>query len=272
MTVYPCAKINLGLNVVNKRLDGYHNLETVFYPIDIHDELSVEVCDTDGCKLVVKGQDTNCDANDNLVVKAYNLLRKDYIMPGVCATLVKSLPMQAGLGGGSSDGAYMIRLLNEMFQLGLGKNEMKAYASRLGADCAFFIEAEPSYAEGIGDILVPCDIPVLKGHKLVLVKPDVAVSTKEAYAGITPCSTQKKCIDILGQPISTWRDELKNDFEDSVFSKLPVLSDIKKSLYDKGALYAAMSGSGSTVYGIFNDNPSEIESVFPDYYVKVVSL
>lgn len=272
MKTYPCAKINLGLNIVNKRSDGYHDLETVFYPIDIHDELCIETSDSDTCELILEGHDVNCNSNDNLVVKAYNLLRKDYEIPGVCATLVKHLPMQAGLGGGSSDGAYMIRLLNEYFQLGLSKESMCLYASRLGADCAFFIESQPAYAEGIGDKLTPYEIPELKGKTLVLIKPNVAVSTKEAYSGVVPCKPQKKCIEILQQPISTWRTELKNDFEDTVFPLLPILSDVKRSLYDKGAIYSAMSGSGSTIYGVFEEIPLDIEKVYFDCYVKVLAL
>jgi 4-diphosphocytidyl-2-C-methyl-D-erythritol kinase len=270
--VFPCAKINLGLNVVSKRPDGYHNLETIFYPVDIHDELEVEESDVEGCRLIISGVQEICEPSQNLVVKAYNMVCQDYDIPGVKATLTKLLPMQAGMGGGSSDAAYMIRVLNELFDLRMTKDQMCSYASRIGADCAFFIEPTPSYAEGIGDELHPIQLNTLKGKHLVLVKPDVAVSTKEAYAGITPQKPAKNCRKVICQPIDTWREELRNDFEDSVFQRLPVLAGLKQSLYDYGALYAAMSGSGSTIYGIFDEVPSGIIEEYSDIYVKIVYM
>ena len=185
--------------------------------------------------------------------------------------------MQAGLGGGSSDAAYMIRLLDEYFKLNMGNREMERYAAKLGADCAFFITAEPAYATGIGDVLQPigseqdCE-HYLKDYWIALVKPDVAVSTKEAYAGITPRMAQKSCREIVLQPIETWRNELVNDFEESIFPKYPVLSEIKKRLYDEGAIYAAMSGSGSTIFGIYKDKPENIDLLFPDCQAFVIRL
>lgn len=272
MVTYPCAKINLGLNIVSKRPDGYHNLETVFYPIDIHDKLEIEEKPEDGIELLVGGLQVECEPSKNLVVKAYNLISQDITLPGVRVKLSKHIPMQAGMGGGSSDGAYMIRLLNDFLHLGLGKEQMVRYASQLGADCAFFVESRPAYATGIGDKLTPCAVSELNGRYIALVKPDVAVSTKEAYAGIKPCQPQCNCLDIVQKPIETWREWLKNDFEDSIFKKLPVLSDIKQGMYDDGAIYAAMSGSGSTIFGIFDEKPSDTELKYSDYYVEIIKL
>lgn len=279
MITFPCAKINLGLNIVSKREDGYHNLETVFYPIPLCDALEIKYMgekfpsDVD-CDLKITGNAVDCDEQSNLVVKAYNLLAADYQLPRVHAHLYKHIPSQAGLGGGSSDAAFMIRLLDERFRLNIGNPEMERYAAKLGADCAFFIEAEPSYAEGIGDVLMPVDGPKgnLAGYYLAVVKPDVAVSTKDAYAAITPKKPEKCCRDIVRQPIETWKDELVNDFEEPIFKMHPVLASIKEKLYEQGAVYAAMSGSGSALFGIFKEEPKAIESSFDGMFAQVMKL
>ena len=279
MITFPCAKINLGLNIVGKRPDGYHDLETVFYPIPLCDALEIKYMDEkfpseSPCDLKVTGNAVDCDEQSNLVVKAYRLLAADYQLPRVHAHLFKSIPSQAGLGGGSSDAAFMIRLLDERFRLNIGNPEMERYAAQLGADCAFFITAEPSYAEGIGDRLMPVDSPEknLSGYYLAIVKPDVAVSTREAYATITPRKPLKCCRDIVRQPIETWKDELVNDFEAPVFARHPILADIKQRLYDLGAAYAAMSGSGSALFGIFREEPQGVEQAFEGMFRKVVRL
>lgn len=223
MIVFPCAKINLGLNIVSNRDDGYHNLETVFYPVPLYDALEIKYMDPKfpsdvPCDLKVTGIDLDCDEQWNLVIRAYNLLAEDYELPRVHAHLMKRIPTGAGLGGGSSDGAYMIRLLDERFRLNIGIAEMERYAARLGADCAFFITAEPMYATGIGNILAPVDdsIGFLKGLYLAIVKPGISVSTVEAYRQIKPKKPAKCCLDIVRQPIETWREELTNDFEPPV--------------------------------------------------------
>ena len=279
MITFPCAKINLGLNIVGKRPDGYHDLETVFYPIPLCDALEIKYMDEkfpseSPCDLKVTGDAVDCDEQSNLVVKAYRLLAADYQLPRVHAHLFKSIPSQAGLGGGSSDAAFMIRLLDERFRLNIGNPEMERYAAQLGADCAFFITAEPSYAEGIGDRLMPVDSPEknLSDYYLAIVKPDVAVSTREAYATITPRKPLKCCRDIVRQPIETWKDELVNDFEAPVFARHPILADIKQRLYDLGAAYAAMSGSGSALFGIFREEPQGVEQAFEGMFRKVVRL
>lgn len=272
MIVFPCAKINLGLNIVGKRSDGYHDIETVFYPLPFTDALEIKLMGDEfpspvPCDLKVTGNDVNCLEEDNLVVRAYNLLAADYELPRVHAHLVKRIPSEAGLGGGSSDGAFMIRLLDERFRLNVGIAEMERYAARLGSDCPFFITAEPAFATGRGEILEPAGGPRdnLVGYYIVVVKPPVAVSTAEAYSRVECRHPEKNCRDIALQPIDTWRDELKNDFEPSVFALHPQLADIKARLYDKGAVYAQMSGSGSAIYGIFREQPSEdMQAAFPD--------
>ena len=279
MITFPNAKINLGLNIVGRRPDGYHNIETVFYPIPLCDALEIRRMDDRfpsevDCDLKVTGNAVDCDEQKNLVVKAYNLLAADFSLPRVHAHLVKRIPSQAGLGGGSSDGAYMIRLLDERFRLNIGIAEMERYAARLGADCPFFITAMPSYATGIGEILAPVDGHKgnLGGYRLAVVKPDIAVSTAEAYSRITPTQPAKCCRDICRQPIATWRDELTNDFEKPIFAMHPMLADIKRRLYDLGAVYAQMSGSGSALFGIFKQEPHNIAAAFPGLYTAVMEL
>lgn len=279
MITFPCAKINLGLNIVSKRPDGYHNLETVFYPIPLTDALEIKYMDEkfpseSPCDLKITENDVDCNEEDNLVIKAYQLLAADFQLPRVHAHLVKRIPTQAGLGGGSSDAAYMIRLLDERFRLNIGIPEMERYAAKLGADCAFFITADPSYAEGIGDVLMPADVPGagLGGYYLAVVKPSVAVSTRDAYAAIVPKTPAKCCRDIVRQPIETWKDELVNDFEAPIFAMHPELAAIKQSLYDAGAVYAAMSGSGSALFGIFREQPTGLEKEFEGMFCQVMKL
>lgn len=279
MITFPCAKINLGLNIVSKRPDGYHNLETVFYPIPLTDALEIKYMDEkfpseSPCDLKITGNDVDCNEEDNLVIKAYQLLAADFQLPRVHAHLVKRIPTQAGLGGGSSDAAYMIRLLDERFRLNIGIPEMERYAAKLGADCAFFITADPSYAEGIGDVLMPVDVPGagLGGYYLAVVKPSVAVSTRDAYAAIVPKTPAKCCRDIVRLPIETWKDELVNDFEAPIFAMHPELAAIKQSLYDAGAVYAAMSGSGSALFGIFREQPTGLEKEFEGMFCQVMKL
>ena len=279
MIKFPCAKINLGLNIVSKRPDGYHNLETVFYPIPLTDALEIKYMDEkfpseSPCDLKITGNDVDCNEEENLVIKAYQLLAADFQLPRVHAHLVKRIPTQAGLGGGSSDAAYMIRLLDERFRLNIGIPEMERYAAKLGADCAFFITADPSYAEGIGDVLMPVDVPGagLGGYYLAVVKPSVAVSTRDAYAAIVPKTPAKCCRDIVRQPIETWKDELVNDFEAPIFAMHPELAAIKQSLYDAGAVYAAMSGSGSALFGIFREQPTGLEKEFEGMFCLVMKL
>lgn len=276
MTTNPCAKINIGLNIVSRRNDGYHNLETVFYPIPLFDHLDIEETGDEGasCRLITKGLAVDCAAEDNLVVKAYRLLSQDYVLPSVEIRLHKAIPSQAGMGGGSSDVGFAIRLMNEQFGLGMTKGQMRQYASRLGADCAFFIDPQPAYGTGIGDVLTPCQdkIQDLCGYWLAVVKPPVAVSTKEAYSLVCPKQPEENCLEVLASPIDTWRGRLTNDFEESVFAIHPIIKEVKDRLYAKGALYAQMSGSGSAVFGIFDKAPQGIAECHEGMFCQVVRL
>lgn len=271
MITFPVAKINLGLNVVEKRADGYHNLQTVFYPVPIMDALEI-VPMSDGfpsdvdCDLKVTNITIEGDEQRNLVVRAYHLLKADYPeLPRVHAHLWKGIPTQAGMGGGSSDCGYMIRLLNETFDMGLSSERMQQYAARLGADCAFFIESSACYAEGIGERLQPIDLD-LSGWHIGVVRPDIPVPTKEAFSRIHPHYPALNCRDVVKQPVETWRDRLTNDFEESVFALHPEIGAVKEQLYKMGATYAAMSGSGSALFGLFKDEPDALRQTFPDMF------
>lgn len=264
MITFPNAKINLGLNIVEKRPDGYHNLETIFYPINLQDALEVTRRENNDKEytLHISGAPLEGEPEDNLVVKAYKLLKKDY--PGLLPVdihMYKHIPAGAGLGGGSSDAACMIKLLNDKFSLGLSTERMEEYAVKLGADCAFFIRNKPVFATGIGNLFEPVELS-LKGYHIILIKPDIFVSTRDAFAEIKPVRPAVSLKEIVKQPIETWKNSMKNDFEDSVFKKFPEIAAIKDELYDLGAVYAAMSGSGSSVYGIFKAPIENVEDKF----------
>lgn len=273
MITYPNAKINLGLNIVEKRPDGYHNLETVFYPINLQDALEVtKLKDEAEYALKNSGMPIEGEPDDNLVVKAYRLLKQDYPdLPAVDIHMYKHIPTGAGLGGGSSDAAFMLKLLNEKFKLELSMEQLEEYAARLGADCAFFIRNKPVFATGIGNVFEPVELS-LKGYYLVLVKPDIFVSTKEAYAGIHPQQPEHSLKDIIRQPVENWKKLMKNDFEENIFKIYPEIAAIKDKLYDMGAVYAAMSGSGSSVFGIFREQVEYIDEIFSGYFCRQRAL
>ena len=271
MITFPIAKINLGLNVVEKRPDGYHNLQTVFYPVPIKDALEIVPMsegfpsDVD-CDLKVTNIHIEGDEQRNLVVRAYQLLKQDFpTLPRIHTHLWKGIPTQAGMGGGSSDCAYMIRLLNETFDLQLTNEQMQQYAAQLGADCAFFIESVPCYAEGIGEQLEPISLD-LSGWYIGVVRPDIPVPTKEAFSRIHPHYPSLNCREVVMQPVETWRDNLINDFEESVFALHPEIGAVKEQLYKMGATYAAMSGSGSALFGLFKEEPDGLRQAFPDMF------
>lgn len=270
MITFPNAKINLGLNVIAKRADGYHNLQTVFYPLYIEDALEIVRCATfESPAFELSGIKLEGKPEDNLVMKALKLLREDYpnLIPPIHTYLHKHIPSGAGLGGGSADASFMLRLLNEEFSLGMDEEALLAKASLLGSDCPFFIKNEPVFAEGTGNLFSPIDIS-LKGYFIVLVKPSVIISTREAFAHILTHKPKKSVKTICEQPIETWKTELKNDFEDSIFPQHPELATIKKQLYDTGATYAAMSGSGSSLFGIYKNSPDEkIKQTFKDNFI-----
>ncbi len=271
MIVYPNAKINIGLNVVEKRPDGYHNLETVFYPIGLQDILEIQEIDTDvpacGYRLKVTGTVLDGSPEDNLVVRALKLLKRDFDLPPVSIGLYKHIPTGAGLGGGSADAAFTVKTLNERFKLELTIEQMENYCSQLGADCPFFIQNKPVFATGIGNVFHPVELN-LKYKQLVLVKPDIFVSTKDAYAKVKVQHPKKQLPELLAQPIETWKDTVVNDFETSVFSKYPEIAAIKDQMYDLGAVYASMSGSGSSVFGIFEDPVENIDEKFSGMFCR----
>ncbi len=261
MLVFPNAKINLGLHIVEKRpSDGYHNLETIFYPIPLTDALEITPLRHCDKKYVLhqSGAKVETEAENNLVVKAYKLLDEELGLPPVEIHLFKRIPSGAGLGGGSSDAAFMLKGLNDLFGLGLSTEMLESYAVRLGADCPFFIRNQATFAEGIGEIFSSIGLS-LRGYQILLVKPDVFVSTKEAFSLVKPHKPEVSLQEVIQTPVESWRQCMTNDFEASVFAQFPAVSDIKSLLYKHGALYASMSGSGSAVFGLFAP-----ESVIPE--------
>lgn len=290
MICHPNAKINLGLNVTERRPDGYHNLETVFYPIPVCDALQVETnadippaIFPEGCAVHVDklpdytlstaGIDIDCPPEKNLLIKALRALKQDFDLPHLYIYMYKQIPSGAGLGGGSSDAAFMMKTLNAMFSLGLGDDELERHVAVLGADCAFFVRNLPVFATGIGNIFSPLELS-LAGWHLVLVKPDIFVSTKEAYSGIRPHRPAVPVTDIVRRPVEEWRGLLDNDFEEGIFALHPAIAGIKEQLYARGAAYAAMSGSGSSVFGLFRQmqDEAELQALFPGCFCRQMTL
>lgn len=260
MLVFPNAKFNLGLNIIKKRQDGYHELETCFYPVPWQEAL--EIVESEKTTITVTGIEVP-DDSDNIVLKAYQLLKSDYDLPPVHIHLHKVIPIGAGLGGGSADAAFALKLLNHLFSLEIYDNQLKKYAISLGADCAFFIKNKPMLAGGIGEELTEVEIS-LEGKFILMVYPDIHISTKQAYSNVIP-KKPKKCIRqiLVEKNISEWKHFLKNDFEEAIFGEYPILMELKQQLYKSGAIYASMSGSGSCMYGIFQENP---QITFPEHF------
>lgn len=252
MTSYPNCKINLGLHVVGKHADGYHDLETLFVPVHaLRDELEI----TEGpLSMLQDGITLDNAPEDNLCMKAWRLLHDESDIPPVSIRLKKGIPFGAGLGGGSADAAFTLKMLNEMFSLGLSDRQLEQRAARLGADCAFFIQNRPAYATGIGDILTPVNIDLSAYHILVEIPANEHVSTKEAYMGLnrslfgTPRPDLREAVK---HPVECWRNLIVNDFEASIFPTHPAIAALKDDMYRRGALYASMTGSGAAVFGIF---------------------
>ncbi len=273
MLLLPNCKINIGLNIVSKRSDGYHNLETVFFPIPLRDNLEFKEIENEDVpyRLVSRGVPIEGKPEDNLIVKVYLDMKAEFNLPALELSLYKNIPMGAGLGGGSSDAAAMMKGLNEAYNLQLSAEDMEKRLAKFGADCPFFVRNKPAYATGIGDELTNCNVS-LKDKFIVLVKPDVFVSTKEAYAHVTPKLPAIPLAEAIKLPIETWKEQIVNDFEQSVFPFHPELPAIKQTLYDMGAVYASMSGSGSTMYGIFNRPTPEANEVFDKCFVYTKKL
>ncbi|MBQ1972893.1 MAG: 4-(cytidine 5'-diphospho)-2-C-methyl-D-erythritol kinase [Paraprevotella sp.] len=288
MITLPNAKINLGLNITEKRPDGYHNLETIFYPIPLQDAIEVRLRDndetdpkaddallpptenkiiTDDYTLQIAGTPLEGNADSNLVIKAFRLVKDEFNLPPLSIHMFKHIPSGAGLGGGSADAAFMLKLLNDKFNLGMTNDDMEQRIAPLGADCAFFVRNTPVFATGIGNIFTPIQCS-LSGWHLVLVKPDTFVSTKEAYAKIRPQKPATPLTEIINQPIEEWRYLMINDFEESIFPEHPEIAAIKDKLYDMGATYASMSGSGSSVFGLFKESVNQVEDIFSGHFCR----
>ncbi|RYD55341.1 MAG: 4-(cytidine 5'-diphospho)-2-C-methyl-D-erythritol kinase [Sphingobacteriales bacterium] len=271
MVSFPNCKINLGLYITNKRDDSYHNLETVFYPIPLRDVLEVVPAKSSEPELHISGKAVAGNKEDNLVWRAYKLMQKTFgeRMPLLDIYLHKSLPMGAGLGGGSSDGAFMLRLLNEYCKLSLSEEQLAAYALQLGSDCPFFIYNTPQFAEGRGEQMEPVAID-LSGFSIQIICPQVHISTAKAFAMIKPQKASYNLRELANLPVVEWRDQISNDFEAAVFSQHPQLADIKQQLYNQGAIYASMSGSGSAIYGLFSKGHQatiQSDTAFERFYV-----
>lgn len=269
MISFPNAKINIGLNIIEKRDDGYHNIESAFYPVALCDALEI-IENTDDSNerisFTFSGIEIPGNADDNLCWYAYHLIAADYVLPNVKVHLHKHIPIGAGLGGGSSDAAFFIHLLNDKFELGISWGEMHNYARQLGSDCSFFISNKPSFAEGTGDQYESMKLDLSKYH-IALIYPNIHINTAKAYSGVIPkIPTRSLENDLLNLPIEQWEEFVHNDFEDSVFLQFPKLKEIKLQLYSMGAEYAAMSGSGSTVYGIFK-NKTDLKNNFKNCFV-----
>lgn len=262
MILFPNCKINLGLNIINKRADGYHNLETCFYPLKWHDVL--EIIPSSSLEITSSGINIPGDPNSNLCIKAWNLLAQDFKIEPVKMHLHKIVPIGAGLGGGSSDAAFTIIQLNNLFNLNLSKQKLIEYASQLGSDCAFFIKNEPVFAFEKGDRWDEIKLDLGKYHILVIF-PNIHVSTAEAYKNVYKRGASNALKHKLLLPLNEWRNEIENDFEKSVFSIHPILSSIKQELYSQGAIYASMSGSGSAMFGIFEKDASDKTASFKQY-------
>lgn len=271
MICFPNAKINLGLNITEKRTDGFHNIETIFYPVGWNDALEIIEAKnaSKDFNLHLSGISIQGNIEDNLIYKAYYLIKDLKTVPSIDVYLHKVLPMGAGLGGGSSDAAFFINLINEQFELQFSENERIEIAKQLGSDCAFFINNKPVFACDKGDVFTSIDVD-LSQYYIAIVHPNIHSNTKEAYSLVKPIAPKKSILEIIKQPIQSWKTDLVNDFENSIFNKYPLVSNIKQDLYNCGALYACMSGSGSAVFGIFDQKPVIHElSKFPHWIGKM---
>jgi 4-diphosphocytidyl-2-C-methyl-D-erythritol kinase len=272
MLVFPNCKINLGLNIIRKRDDGFHDLETVFYPVALNDCLEIIVSENKELAVEYSSSGLAIDGatENNLCIKAYHLLKKDLPqLPSIKMHLHKAIPMGAGLGGGSADGAFALHLLNDKFRLGLSTEQLLSYAAALGSDGPFFIINKPCFATGRGEVLEEINID-LSAYQIVLVNPNIHVNTGWAFTQLTPAVPQDSIKKIIQQPVDTWKDMLQNDFEKPVFAVHSEIKAIKEKLYSLGAVYAAMSGSGSTVFGLF-EKEKKVEFDFPsEYFIKII--
>ncbi|MEQ8469787.1 MAG: 4-(cytidine 5'-diphospho)-2-C-methyl-D-erythritol kinase [Marinoscillum sp.] len=252
MLSFPNAKINIGLNITSKRPDGYHNIESCFYPIPWYDAL--EILPANSLQFTTSGLEIPGTTSSNLCIKAYEILKSEYNIGPVHIHLHKVIPMGAGLGGGSADGAFTLTMLNDIFHLNLSIQALRDVAGRLGSDCPFFIENRPAIVRGTGNEFFNCSVN-LKGKYLAVRNPGIHISTAEAYRNVVPSIPESAIEEILNGSITSWKSKLNNQFELSIFPNHPQIADIKQELYKHGAIYASMTGSGSTVFGLFDQYP-----------------
>ncbi|PWU03215.1 MAG: 4-(cytidine 5'-diphospho)-2-C-methyl-D-erythritol kinase [Bacteroidetes bacterium] len=277
MILFPHCKINLGLRVIGKRPDGFHDIETVFYPFPLRDIIevikkpqSIPHSLHSEIEAYYTGLDIPGESEENICIRAYTLLKKDFPNIGpIELHLHKIIPIGAGLGGGSSDGAFMLRILNEIFNLQIPKQELLKYAAQLGSDCPFFIYDQPCFATGRGEVLEPISFD-LTSYSMLLVNPNIHVNTAQAFSSLKSFGNGKSILSVLKNKVELWKNDLTNDFESSVFEKYPAIQNIKQKLYDSGAIYASMTGSGSSVYGIFPKN--QVPNLFENegYFKKAI--
>ncbi len=261
MIVFPNAKINIGLNVVSKREDGFHNLETIFYPVKLSDAL--EFAETGHTLLTISGIQIDDSPENNLILKAYQILKSEFNLPQLQFHLHKIIPFGAGLGGGSSDAAFTLKMLNDYYNLGLQSQQLESYAAKIGADCPFFIRNRPTFATGVGNSFHDIDLD-LSDYEIIILKPNVSVNTAEAYSNVIPRNPKFRLTEIVKTPLEDWKNLIVNDFEKNVFLLHPHIADLKQLLYELGAKYVSMSGSGSAVFGIFRHLPTNIENRIPE--------
>jgi 4-diphosphocytidyl-2-C-methyl-D-erythritol kinase len=273
MICFPNAKINIGLRILEKRPDGYHNLETIFYPVGLSDILEFiedQSLARETCQLKITGLSIHTPPEDNLVAKAYDLMNQNKKLPGIQAHLHKIIPPGAGLGGGSSDAAFMMKKLNEVNNLGFKPDEMEKLAAKIGSDCPFFLRNAPVFATGTGNIFREINLD-LSGYYLVIVLPDAHVSTPQAYSMILPAEPDRSLYDLIQQPMDTWKETIINDFEVIIFNQFPELRKIKEELYRLGAEFASMSGSGSALYGFFKNPPQDMGIIEKYYSYSIIT-
>ena len=265
MIVFPSCKINLGLHILGKRADGFHDIETIFYPINRLSDILEIIPNHSKNSFKQKGIYIE-NQEDNIVEKAYKLIKEQYDISPIDIFLYKKIPVGAGLGGGSSDAACTLKLLNTLFKLGLSSTQLKEYAAQLGSDCSFFVDNIPALGTGRGDKLSVYPLAQLSGKYIVIVKPDIPISTAQAYKNCKPVQRNVSIEEIISKPLSSWKNFLENDFEKTIFPDVPELKKIKENLYNQGAIYASMSGSGSALFGIFLEQPSFL-SFEKDYFI-----
>ncbi|MDQ1151013.1 4-diphosphocytidyl-2-C-methyl-D-erythritol kinase [Sphingobacterium zeae] len=250
MILFANAKINIGLQVIAKRPDGYHELNSVLYPLPIYDIIELSEIGSAETILNMQGEHIPGNRVDNLCLRAFLLLKEDHDIPSVSIDLIKQIPIGAGLGGGSADASFVLKGLNALFHLNLTNEQLEGYAARLGADCPFFVANNPVFATGIGTDFKPLDLN-LDAYHIAVIMPNIHISTVEAYSGVQPKMSEIKLEEAIRLPIQEWKFHIRNDFEDGIFERYPLLKEIKEALYQKGAVYASMSGSGAAIYGIF---------------------